>query len=167
MFAAFVLLPTRFWPRNRPGAPVFGHRPKSMNLACAYARMLRPVCFPGAWSSSLSWHLQVACSHLKCLAPCTYHISCHSNPILRALERVEPPATRSALHIMHITSGAYKMHQSGTHFHTQSHMIAVRNVSIPDENRWLCVCIHAQWTSPLRVSPTILGVQRNNTPCTP
>ena len=25
--------------------------------------MLRPVCFPGAWSS---WHLYVACLHLKC-----------------------------------------------------------------------------------------------------
>ena len=34
--------------------------------------MLRPVCFPGAWSS---WHLQVTCLHLKCWTIYLLHIS--------------------------------------------------------------------------------------------
>ena len=34
--------------------------------------MLRPVCFPGAWSF---WHLQVACLHLKCWTIYLLHLS--------------------------------------------------------------------------------------------
>ena len=47
--------------------------------------MLRPVCFPGA---SSSWHLQVACLHLKCWT--VYFITtsvCHSNPCFFVSER--------------------------------------------------------------------------------
>ena len=40
---------------------------------CTYmTRMLRPVYFPGAWSS---WHLQVACLHLKCWTIHLLHLS--------------------------------------------------------------------------------------------
>ena len=48
-----------------------------------YVRMLRPVCFPGAWSS---WHWHVACLHLKC---CTIYFTsvCNSNPCLFVSER--------------------------------------------------------------------------------
>ena len=41
--------------------------------------MLRPVCFPGAWSS---WHLQVACLHLKCWTIYFTTSVCNSNPCL-------------------------------------------------------------------------------------
>ena len=45
--------------------------------------MLRPVCFPGAWSS---WHWEVACLRLKCWT--IYFTSvCNSNPCLFVTER--------------------------------------------------------------------------------
>ena len=60
---------------------------------CVRTCILRPVCFPGAWSS---WPLQVACLHLKCWTICLICLSLQS---ILSCERAEPPATRSALYL--------------------------------------------------------------------
>ena len=64
--------------------------------------MLRPVCFPGAWSS---WHFQVGCFHVKCWTIyCIYLLFQSILPCERA-QRAEP---RSALYVIRISShGAY------------------------------------------------------------
>ena len=46
--------------------------------------MLRPVCFPGAWSS---WHLQVACLHLNCWTIYFTTSVCYSNAFFLVSER--------------------------------------------------------------------------------
>ena len=74
--------------------------------------VLRPVCFPGAWSS---WHFASRLFAPKMLDVSTYYIFCLSFQSILSCERAyraEPPDTQSALYCMHthVVPGTYYLH---------------------------------------------------------